>query len=242
VTFTEHADWTSSLVRDELLDEYPDHRQYVADGSLMPPPLDLSGYLECLERCRELYPGLRILSGVELGEPHLRRREVELLLHEGRFERVLGSLHCLAVGDGLAEPPYLYGEWPAEQVMRDYLAEIPRLLDDAPPFEVLAHVDYAARTWPESAGPFEIRAFADEFHDALMAVARSGRALEINTGRRVDPELVQWWYDVGGDAVSFGSDAHEPLDVARDLADAAALAEACGFRPGRHLHDLWGRA
>lgn len=242
VAFTEHADWTTSLVRDGVLDGYPHLLQYVADGALAPPPLDLAGYLESLERCRDRYPGLRILSGVELGEPHLRRSEVDLLLHEGRFERVLGSLHCLPVDGGLAEPPYLFDEWPADQVVRDYLAEIHRLLDDAPPFEVLAHIDYAARSWPEGAAPFDVHAFTDEFHDALTAVAGAGRALEINTGRQIEPDLVRWWYDVGGDAVSFGSDAHEPLEVARDLEDAAALAEACGFRPGRHLHDLWGRA
>src|SRR2546427_302661 len=32
--------------------------------------VDIAGYLDSVERCRTKFPGLRILSGVELGEPH----------------------------------------------------------------------------------------------------------------------------------------------------------------------------
>jgi histidinol-phosphatase (PHP family) len=53
--------------------------------------------------------------------------------------------------------------------------------------------------------------------------------------------VVRWWHEAGGDAVSFGSDAHEPAELGRRFAEAAGLAEACGFRPGRDPHDLWPR-
>jgi histidinol-phosphatase (PHP family) len=65
--------------------------------------------------------------------------------------------------------------------------------------------------------------------------------LEINTILPLAPAVVRWWYDVGGDAVTFGSDAHDPADLARDFADVAAMAEANGFRPGRDPYDLWRR-
>jgi histidinol-phosphatase (PHP family) len=241
VAFTEHADWSRFLVREGELAAYPQLLGYTDQGVLTPPALDINGYLDCLDQCRHRYPGLRILSGVELGESHRHRDRADTLLRQGGFDRVLGSLHCLPIGDGFAEPPYLYGELPPDRVVRDYLEEIPRLLEGAPPFEVLAHLDYPFRAWPANSGPLDIQSFAEELRGALRAIAGSGRALEINTARRIEPELVRWWYDVGGDAVSFGSDAHEPLELARDLVDAAALAEACGFRPGRDVYDLWGR-
>lgn len=37
---------------------------------LTPPELDLTGYLQCLQRCRERFPTLYIASGIELSEPH----------------------------------------------------------------------------------------------------------------------------------------------------------------------------
>jgi len=52
---------------------------------------------------------------------------------------------------------------------------------------------------------------------------------------------VRWWHDVGGDAVTFGSDAHDPAGVASRFLDDAHLAEAHGFRPGRDPHDFWAR-
>jgi len=42
-------------------------------------------------------------------------------------------------------------------------------------------------------------------------------------------------------AVTFGSDAHDPAAVARRFPDAAHMAEAHGFRPGRDAHDFWAR-
>lgn len=54
-------------------------------------------------------------------------------------------------------------------------------------------------------------------------------------------DVVRWWYEVGGDAVAFGSDAHEPTLVGHGFDEAAAMAESYGFRPGRTAHDLWRR-
>ena len=76
----------------------------------------------------------------------------------------------------------------------------------------------------------------------LRALARSGRALEVNTRLPMDARIVRWWHEAGGDAVSFGSDAHEPSAVATGFAEAAAMVEAQGFRPGRTPLDFWTRA
>jgi hypothetical protein len=46
-------------------------------GGRRPPPLDVEGYLACVQRCRDRFPGLRILTGAELGEPRLRQRQAD---------------------------------------------------------------------------------------------------------------------------------------------------------------------
>ena len=50
-----------------------------------------------LARCREEFPDLRILAGIEAGEPHLFPASVAAVLSAGDFERVLGSLHGIVV-------------------------------------------------------------------------------------------------------------------------------------------------
>jgi len=242
VAFTEHVDVTRWLVVLEELRADDHLRGFVAsDGTVVPAPLDVEGYLAAVERCRDLFPSLRILTGVELGEPHWYQSQVRELLSGGRFDRVLGSLHSLPVGTRFAKPRYLYRHRPADDVVRAYLAEVSHLIRSSDAFTVLAHLDYPLRYWPPSAGPLEVTVFEDEFRDTLGVLAASGRALEVNTRGPASEHLVAWWRAVGGSAVTFGSDAHDPIRLGRGFERAAAMVEAHGFRPGRHPHEPWTR-
>lgn len=244
IAFTEHLDhtvWTVAL--DGL--HASDHLAALAtpEGLLTPPAFDAAGYLEAIEACRERFPELRILSGLEMGEPHWHAAAIAEVLGAGRFDRVLGSLHCLPLPNGgFAEPPGLYEHREAAEVVQAYATEVARLVNESDAFSVLAHIDYPIRYWPkETAGPFDLSAFEEEFRFALRATARSGRALEISTRIPLHATLLRWWREEGGDAVTFGSDAHEPSAIARGFREAAKMAEAYGFRPGPHPYDLWGR-
>ena len=230
VAFTEHVDHTAFAPRPSV-------------AAMRPPRFDAEGYLAAVEECRHHFPDLRILTGAELGEPHWHPRAVAAVLAAGEFERVLGSLHCLPLDGGeYAEPPALFaGTDDPHRVVRDYLREVVDLVEGSDVFAVLAHVDYPLRAWPAWAGPLDVTAFEDEMRDALRALAASGRALEISTKRPLEEAVVRWWHEVGGDAVSFASDTHDPDGLAQGFADAVHLAEACGFRPGRSPVDLWGR-
>jgi histidinol-phosphatase (PHP family) len=248
VAFTEHADHTAWTVLADDLAQNPHLAGFVTDrdaaggavgGTLSPPRLDSDGYLASVARCRDRFPDLRIITGVELGEPHWHRDAVALLLEAGRFDRVLGSLHCLPDGDKFSEPPNLFRQRPAADVVRDYLAELPRLIEGCEAFAVLAHIDYPTRYWPADAGPFDVHAFEDEFRHALRVLADSGRALEVNTRGALRPDLVRWWREEGGQAVTFGSDAHDPTGLARGFTGATAMVEAAGFRAGLHPDDFW---
>lgn len=241
VAFTEHVDHTTWTVALDAL-EPDDHLATLAeDGRLTPPPFDAEGYLAAIERCRARYPDLRILSGLELGEPHWHSSSVREVLASGSFDRVLGSLHCLPDGEGHAEPPGLYAHREPAEVMRTYLAEITELALSDEPFGVLAHVDYPVRSWPAGAARFDPRDFEEELRHALRATASSGRALELNTRVPLSPRLLQWWHEEGGEAITFGSDAHDAASIARGFRDARDLAEATGFRPGADPYDLWRR-
>ena len=70
LAFTEHLDVTGwAIGTEDLLEQL---RPLVGeDGMLTPPLLDAEGYLASVERCRRQFPELRILTGVELGQPHL---------------------------------------------------------------------------------------------------------------------------------------------------------------------------
>jgi histidinol-phosphatase (PHP family) len=206
-----------------------------------PPDLDVESCLECVQRCRDRFPDLHILSGVELSELHWHRERAEALLRTNDFDRVLGSVHSVRGNDGCLIVDLLYRSRPAEQVVREYLTETLHLVESSTPFAVLAHIDYPVRAWPHSAGPYRPSTFEEEFRAVLRALARSGRALEVNTEVPLQPEVVRWRHEVGGDALCFGSDAHAPSGIGNGFAEAAAMVAAQGFRPGRHPHDFWVR-
>ena len=157
LAFTEHLDLTGWVIDPEdLLDHL---RPLVGHhGLLIPEPLDVAGYLESVERCRRQFPELRILSGVEFGQPHIDADKARHLVDLSAL-RVNGSLHTLPISDESAAPRYepitLYRQWPAERVIWEYLAGARRMIAGSDMCEVFTHIDYAVRYWPaQQEGPF----------------------------------------------------------------------------------------
>jgi histidinol-phosphatase (PHP family) len=241
VIFTEHLDIPGTW-RAEPGDLMPNQRGFIGpDGTVGHPAFDADGYFESVDRCRHEFPGLRVLTGVEFGQPHLFEAEAARLVDLGRLDRVNGSLHTLGSGPVRAEPGTLYRERPADEVMRAYLAEVPVMVNGSAAFEVFTHIDYAVRMWPAAEiGPFDPRRFEEEFRYAMRAIADGDRALEMNT-RRLWPWIPQWWAEEGGRAISFGSDAHLPEALAANFPEATAMAEHYGFRPGLVPEAFWTR-
>ncbi|SQD97304.1 MULTISPECIES: PHP domain-containing protein [unclassified Parafrankia] len=182
VAFTEHADLTAWTLKPG--EEVPEAwRPLVAEGVLTPPPLDVDGYRECLQSCRERHPDLRILSGIELGEPHWHTSHAEALLGRGAFERVLASVHSApaAGGGGFTEVSARYKDQPPDRVVRSYLTETVRLIERFDAFEILAHIDYPVRYWPADAQPYDPYDFEEEYRHVLRVLATAGKVLEVNT-------------------------------------------------------------
>ena len=139
-------------------------------------------------------------------------------------------------------------EHPAD-LMRDHLRETLALVESAAPFDVLAHLDYPKRYWPQDAEPFDEAPFEDDYRNLLRAAARRGAVLEVNSTRGMDPARglcpgpspLRWWREEGGVAVAFGSDAHSPDALAAGFDSARQAVEAAGFRPARDPLDYWRR-
>lgn len=235
VAFTDHLDFTDWIAGDRIGTENLDPHRY---GRMH--LMDVSGYLEAVADCRERYPDLRILSGVEIGEAHMWGASASAVVAAGEFDRILGSLHAIPVGGRLTAADELFTRMSPEDVMREYLGELVRLVEGSDLFQVLAHLDFPRRMWPWRAGPFTEQAFEAEYRAVLRALAASDRALEVNTkSPLVSTELLRWWRDSGGRAVSFGSDAHQPWRVGDKFKLAIDMVEAAGFRPGRDRFDFW---
>jgi len=227
IAFTEHADW--ALV----------HKGQHA--------VDIEGYLDAVDRCRAKFPSLRILTGIELGEPHWFPKETAAILAAGPIDQVLGSIHSIHLDGGMIDASQFRSrdgiDFPA--AVRAYFAEVLLLVESGQPFEVLAHLDYPKRYWLDGLAPYSEKDYEGEIRAILRAAARTGRVLEVNTtrGDTLCPDLtvVRWWRELGGQAVQYGSDAHQPDTVAEGFKLATQMVESAGFKPAKDPVSQWRR-
>ncbi len=213
--------------------------------------VDIAGYHDEIERCRAKFKGLRVLSGVELGEPHWFPGETAAVMAAGKLDRVLGSIHCVRLDGEVVDASQFKTRAPAEQAeaVAEYFRETLRMVESSQPFEVVAHLDYPKRYWPEGGVPYREEDYEEQIRAVLVAAARRGCVLEVNTTRGQSderklcpgPTVVRWWHELGGVAVSFGSDAHEPDQIGGGFQLATRVVEAAGFKPARDPMALWRR-
>ncbi|WP_249933123.1 PHP domain-containing protein [Blastococcus sp. CCUG 61487] len=236
IAFTEHLDFTVWQAEDlaterGLTDRFPAQQL----------PIDVEGYFAELAEVRDRFPELRILSGVEAGEPHLFAASIASHLRDAPVDRILGSLHSLDDWGRLVGVGRLLHQ-DADATMRRYLSEMVRMIEGSDVFQVLAHADFPRRYWPGGSHRYVEKNFEEEYREVFRALAGSGRALEINTTSPLaSADQMRWFYEAGGEAVSFGSDAHTPSAVGQKFDLAVDVVEAAGFRPGRDRFDFWRR-
>ena len=103
LAFTEHLDLTGWVIDPEDL---LDHLRALVDdnGLLIPEPLDVAGYLESVERCRQQFLELRILSGVEFGQPHIDADKARQLVDLSALDRVWVAAYAADLG-GIRRAP-----------------------------------------------------------------------------------------------------------------------------------------
>ena len=227
IAFTEHADFA-----------------LVHEGQ---HSVDIVGYLDAVERCRAKFKGLRILTGVELGEPHRFPRETAEVMATAPLDHVLGSIHSVRIEGELLDASQFRTtaglDFPG--AVREYFREALAMVDSDQPFETLAHIDYPKRYWVNGAAPYREEDYEDEIRAILSSAVRSGRVLEVNTTRGdtlcPDITVVRWWRELGGQAVSFGADAHQPDKVGAGFELATQMVQAAGFKPAKDPMALWRR-
>jgi histidinol-phosphatase (PHP family) len=211
--------------------------------------VDIGAYLDAIERCRSKFKNLRILSGVELGEPHWFPRETAAVLAAAELDRVLGSVHCVHLGSEIVDGSQFRFRPAAEHsaAVREYFRETLAMVESQQPFEVLAHLDYPKRYWPDGVLPYREEDYEVELRAVLAAAAKRGCILEVNTTRGEEgklcpgPTVLRWWRELGGDGVTLGSDAHDPDKIAAGFDIATAVIEAAGFKPAPEPTALWRR-
>jgi histidinol-phosphatase (PHP family) len=215
LAFTEHGEW------------------YAEDPAY--GYLDLEAYFADLEAVRAQFgDALDILAGIELGNPHDFPRQAGALLDRWNFDLVIGSVHWLGGQAGWERPAFARG---IRETYHRYFDELIVMVEHAD-FDVLGHLDLVRRdSWALFGHTLELAPFEAKIRHALRRLVEAGRGIEINTsglhkglGKPLpDLQVLQWYRELGGEILVFGSDAHRPEHIAYGFDRARELARAAGF-------------
>ena len=193
-------------------------------------------YLAELARCRAHYGDrLTIRTGVEIGEPHIFVEETQALLAMGEFDYVIGSAHY---ADGMqcgwkAD----FFEQPLRQAYEAYFRQVDKLAAKGD-FDILGHIDLVKRDACKFSKPYDgPEPYADLIRSALRSIVERGKGIEINTSPLykglAEPcpamDILRWYREMGGEILTFGSDAHAPDRVGAHFDTALEMAREAGF-------------
>lgn len=194
-------------------------------------------YLKELRGLKEKYEGrIELLIGLELGlQGHLGERLKEYA-QCGDFDFYIGSSHYFDGMDG--GDRRLYEGRSGKAACLQYFTEELENVKAFPDFDVVGHIDFVLRHAPGGAEAFRYADYSDIIDDILRRAIDSGKGIECNTspmrngGPQPNPnrQILKRYAELGGEILTFGSDAHTPDRLGENFQAAAELAKDCGIR------------
>jgi histidinol-phosphatase (PHP family) len=195
---------------------------------------DAADFCRDVDECRQqLGDRVRILKGVELGEPHLYPMQIQRAIGGIEFDLVVGAVHW--VGDTVVSVD-AFSHQDVHALYHDYFDEVLRAVECAN-FDVLAHLDLVKRFGVKYLGPFGIEPYREQIEAILRAMIERGIALEVNTSGYRQPcgepfpalEILRLYREFGGELITIGSDAHLPEHLGFGLEQGMELIREAGF-------------
>lgn len=222
ICFTEHQDHG-----------YPFNKEF-PEGSWM---LNVDSYLYDLLSMREQFMGkISIGFGIEIGMQEKVLKENFITSNSQDFDFVIASIHVVN-GFDTYDHKY-FDNRPVKEAMTEYFETECKNIKLFKNFDVLGHMDYIVRTVPGGESVYNYKDYADYIDDMLSFIAESGRGIEINTCaltkgfKNPNPclDIIKRYKELGGEIITFGSDAHKPSDIAGSFDVAAMMALDAGFK------------
>lgn len=199
--------------------------------------LNADSYLyELLSLKKKYEDKIELLFGLECGmQLHLAKENVRFI-KEHEYDFVIASVHVCG-GKDPYYPEFFEGK-KEEEVLREYLEETMQNIKVFGNFDCLGHLDYIIRYCKKMDRQYEYAKYKDIMDKILSYLIDREKALELNTAgirkgmKEMNPakDVLKRYYEMGGELITVGSDAHRPEEVASDFDKAEGLLSDCGFR------------
>ncbi len=180
---------------------------------------------------------VRVLRGLEVGEPHLFMEQAESFFTRSRYDFITGALHWTEDGLILDEKPFLQGN--ALEIVEQYYTDTLKIVKQSP-INILAHMGIFRRGMTRAGLVVdfdETLLFPSLMQEILQTMIRREIALEVNTSGLRRPEkttypsssVLRLYFKLGGRMVTVGSDTHRSEHAFFGLGSGHTLLKSCEF-------------
>ncbi|WP_311081038.1 histidinol-phosphatase HisJ [Paenibacillus polymyxa] len=201
------------------------------------PMEELPRYVEeCLELKERFKGQIDIRVGLEGDYIEGWEREIEDIITAYPWDYVIGSVHFLGEWD-VTDFRQVH-HWEGKQVLEVYRSYYDAVSKAAATglYDIMGHLDVIKR-FGYHPKPEEEEELRELEHSALSAVARSGRAMELNASGLSKPcaemfpsrRMLEEAFSLGI-PLTVGSDAHDPVKLSEHLEKARTLLYEVGYR------------
>lgn len=198
-----------------------------------PFTISFDRYHQALLDATAQYAGrMEILTGLEVGIMEGQFGAADEIINGFPYDIIIGSFHCHR-GDDLYTYDFTDVDGPA--MLEDFYTYMHECLSVFDNYDVVGHFSILDRYIGKlyDYGPFE-----DVIDEILKIMVHKGKGIEINTssfkygtGTWLPREsILRRFRDLGGDILTFGSDAHSPQHYRFHFDEAAELARSLGYR------------
>lgn len=213
ICFTEHVDY-----------DYPDP-DFTFD-------LDTVNYEKKIREMQEKYAGqITVKKGIEIGiQPHLFERYHKLLNKES-FDFIICSMHASDKKD-LHNGDFFAGRTP-EEAYQFYYEELLYCVERFDRYSILGHIDLVKRYKKLDSD----RNFHDIIGEIFKTIIPKGKGIEVNASGFAyglgspmpSRDILELYYDLGGEIITIGSDAHKAEHVGHRFDEILAMLVDIGF-------------
>lgn len=220
---------------------FTEHVEFAAEDAKAWPDIDRRE--QELSECRKKYDNrVRILKGIESGQPQKARQEEREYLSNHSFDFVIGSIHL--VGDYGRPSSFLFDEENYSEFFMQYFQDAKKMAEECD-FDVMGHITFPFRYVPKILlEEHPIAGFENEIKDVFKILVRRNKGIEINTsGLRTDlhatmpdEQIVSWFRECGGQIVTVGSDGHSMRSAFSGIEEGYRVLRAAGFDHAAGFH------
>lgn len=225
ICFTEHYDPL-----------FPCYRDNEPDGLF---DLDEEAYLKYANEYKNSLSQnstTEVCFGIELGMYPKVYGLGKKIIRENNYDFVICSSHTANEID-----PYYPIYWEGKTVIEGatlYFEEILKNVSSFKDFDVYGHLDYCMRYVKSEPSDRELSNYKEIFEAIFKILIDDGKGIEINSNGLRSPmkdfnpgkEILSLYKEMGGEIITFGSDAHSPENIVYAKKEAEELLKYIGFK------------